>query len=486
MQRRVELVVWIVPALALLPLLTTPVPVTIHGPREIAGYFQALALARIGLESYFLLTPQESFSALHLHSLLIAPLVALGYVEGGRLVSLLAAIGSVAGAGYVGSQLADQRSALLAPAVLWAQPVFVRHAWVFEPDTLSISLTTGAVACVLRYLDTEDRRWFVGSAAMLVLGITNRMWEATIVLPLVVALLWEGRRREALWMALLAPLTAALVSFVTELQPSGASTLLVHSTRQTGLGIFLRPRFWTAHLDLHYGLPAPYGLGLTLLLPLSVGACLYWAIRARRTGELRVAVLAAWLASGLAIPLMLARGYLIHYYYLWALLAPFAVTVALVGNDAIDWIGATADQSPDRIRSTVVAILVVGALTHALVFQAGALGGTTLPVVQHVDSEQYKSSDATEAGVTLRTLDPRHVASLFVGSWEQDFTRDTGRVAVYSGILFRQRIVGAPGGPDLVTTLETVTPCEAQQASDHVVVQKANGTISVHDCRSTG
>ncbi len=58
MRKWTKYLVWFVPALGLIPLLTEKIPVTIHGAREIAGYFQSLAIARAGLASYLFLTPE--------------------------------------------------------------------------------------------------------------------------------------------------------------------------------------------------------------------------------------------------------------------------------------------------------------------------------------------------------------------------------------------------------------------------------------------
>lgn len=77
---------------ALIPKLDQRLAIAYHPQREGAGYFQALAFVRDGVISYTCLTPDESLSVLHLHSLLSASFICLGYHEGGRLVTWFAAI----------------------------------------------------------------------------------------------------------------------------------------------------------------------------------------------------------------------------------------------------------------------------------------------------------------------------------------------------------------------------------------------------------
>ncbi|WP_436930045.1 ArnT family glycosyltransferase [Halosimplex halobium] len=481
--RRFVCLVCLAPAVALLPLLTAKIPVTIHGAREIAGYFQALGFVRTGLESYLYLTPEESFSALHLHSLLSAPLVAAGYHEGGRLISLLAAVGAAGCVALIARQLAGDRAMVLAPAVLWANPAFVRHAWVFEPDSLSIALTCATVYCALEYVQTNREPWFAGTAVLLVLGITNHMWEATVALPVVVLLATAGKIRRAAGLGLLAGTAILGVLYVTGLQPEGPSSLTVHGTQTVGIQVFVSSDFWLAHLDLYQGLPVPYGVALTILLPVSVLACGGWLYRAVMTGSRRAYLLASWTASGLAIPVLLAHGYLIHYYYLWGLFAPVAVTVAVCCTelrpawDLGDWL-----PTRDRTVRIIALSLVTMSMLYAVVFQVGALGGSGAPVVQHVEGERTENPEATRAGRQLAEYSIDADDLVFVGDWETDFTRSAGRVAVYSDVLFRERNMRDSGGVQYRPELPKDT-CTSQIAAGNVVVSRDDGTIRITDCR---
>jgi hypothetical protein len=179
------------PFLVMLPLLTSPISMWYHAQREGAGYFQALAFTRLGIDSFSTLTPVESLSSLHLHSLLSAPLIELGYVEGGRLISLLAAIVAVILVGRIGYELSGREVALLAPGILLIHPLFLTHSYAFMPETLSIALTTGCLLATIRYVNHDDTRYIYAAITCFALGVANHMWEATILLPVVVYLLLE-------------------------------------------------------------------------------------------------------------------------------------------------------------------------------------------------------------------------------------------------------------------------------------------------------
>jgi hypothetical protein len=128
-----EFVLIYVPVVSVIPLLTVELPVTHHQAREIAGYYQSLGLIRLGIESFFIQTPSESFSSgLHLHSVFSSAFLSLGYYEGGRLVSLVFAIVAVTAVAYISVQFVGIRVALLAPLFLWAHPFFLRSAYLYR------------------------------------------------------------------------------------------------------------------------------------------------------------------------------------------------------------------------------------------------------------------------------------------------------------------------------------------------------------------
>lgn len=108
-----------IPAIPLIPMLLAPIPMYYHPAREVAGAFQTIAIIDDGWNSYTYITLQESFSALHLHSLLSSIFVGVGYTEGGRLVSFLGALSTVLLLVWIGLLLGRRRAGIIAGATLW-------------------------------------------------------------------------------------------------------------------------------------------------------------------------------------------------------------------------------------------------------------------------------------------------------------------------------------------------------------------------------
>ena len=107
------------PAFILFPLIFLPIPSQINSLRSVAGYFQAVAVVRLGTQSLFINTPVENLSSLHFHSMLSSPLVAIGYTEAGRLISLLAAVIAVAATVRLVQHWTDNETAFLSGTILW-------------------------------------------------------------------------------------------------------------------------------------------------------------------------------------------------------------------------------------------------------------------------------------------------------------------------------------------------------------------------------
>lgn len=293
----------LIPALFLSWALAQPMPAPVGG-RETAGYFQSLAIARDGLASYTYLTPEESLSSIHLHSLLSAPLVEIGYPAGGRLVSLLAAIAATALVALLARRWGGDTAGVLAPGLLWMQPLFQRFASRYWPETISIALTAGALYATARTLDATEnshRKWYVASLALIVLGITNHMWEASIALPVALWYASESDYPKAAGVAATTTGSILVVRRIKHWQPAPGS--LFNRALWNHTDAFLSIGWWIE------GWNHPINVFMTFILPcslLALAATAVWAIRTRETAPI---VLSSWFASGATIPILLAGGY---------------------------------------------------------------------------------------------------------------------------------------------------------------------------------
>jgi hypothetical protein len=470
------------PAFFLLPLVTTRLPSSYRSAREVAGYFQSLAFARNGFRSYFFLTPEESFSALHLYSILSSPLVRLGYYEGGRLVSLVAAIAAITFVAIISRIVFDDPVIpILAPILLWAHPVFIRVAYAYQPEATSIALTSGVILLLLKYLDTRNEWLFVGCIVLLGLSITNHMWEATIALPVATLLAYEKEWVKLGVISAITPIFALVVLFITGLQKKGAEQLMQYSASATGIEIYFSKDFWI--ISGPGGLPEP-------TFPLSVAVMLYLVITAYRRPNKKVLLLLSWLISGLFIIFALPRGFLSHNYYLWAVLVPLALSGAYIAKTILELLKQRADFDIETVvRITAVALLIFSCLWIGI-FEAGSWGGANAPIIgespygsstpPNQPIEGINQGEAVAAGEKINKMGINNASSIvFSGSeWEtKKVYRETGvsRVLIYSGILVRERRHGNKG-PKINPNTMPREDCSA------VVHRNASGDIWVTDC----
>lgn len=428
-----------VPAAILLPLLTARVPIAWSHAREVAGYFQARGFLTYGISSYFYLTPLESYSALHLHSMLSAPLVGLGYLEGGRLVSLLAALVAVVHLTAIARERNAPQVAAVAPLVLWLHPLFARFAYAWMPETLSIALTTGAVYTTLRYVTSKHDQWYLISLTCIVAGITNHMWEATIVLPVAAILVTQGEYIRATVTSLVTVSAVGIVWYITGLQPTGASNLTRYGTHAIGIQFLGSSDFWLSHLSPH-----PLYLAVTLTLPASVLAGIYWTWRAHQTQyrSMTPVLLSAWFGSALVVPLFLARGYSIHPYYAWAQLAP----LALSGGFAVRYVVTHMPVDRERMATATLSSLFVGIVVYLLVFEIGILAGMGVTSVEKAtipaadDKVELPEEEIRSAAREIQSSNATTADDIrFVGDWGQNMgeasyqdTRGLTRLLIYS------------------------------------------------------
>lgn len=476
--------VCILPALSLVPMLVAPLPATnSHIAVEIAGYYQALALVEDGLASYTYLTPAESYSALHLHSLLSAPLLALGYIEAGRFITLLSSVIASALVAVIARRLLDARALLLAPVLLWANPVFIRLSSRWYPETLGIALTAGTLLALLRYLDNGQERWYLTTLVLIVLGITNHMWEASILLPLVMTLGYHQRWKRAAGIIVVTIAAIVATWWGTHQQPTGASTL-THFALYNDPAVLLDPAWWS-HIPELTTHPLKYAETATLPLALlGLGWLAWWAYQTRERTPI---VLGAWLASGVALPLGLPLGADNHFYYNWALLAPLAVTMAAVFLSVVDTRPSMSDRR--AVHTAVVGVLVL-AVMYGLVFEVGLLAGTSVPVVSNVHSSVASPAgdvdvgEAVTAGQTLRTHTIDDASEVvFVGEWgrssgtQYQHIPAASRVLIYGDIHVTERDVAdnEPGAPRFVDAGELPSDCA-------VTVRKRGGSVVLGTC----
>lgn len=496
-QRRLAVAAALLPSLGLLPLLAVPIPRGHHAAREVAGYFQTLALLRDGVGSYGYVTLAESDAALHLYSVLSTPFVAVGYVEGGRLVSAVAAVCAALLLGYIAAQFYGEVAGVLAVAGLWANPYFLRFAWGVTPEATGIALVTGSVAAAVRYDATDDGRWFGVALVLLALGITNHGWEAVVALPVAAVVLHRREWLRAGSVFAVAGLTLALVDAIVALQPTGADTGS-YLLGQSGSLLVFSVDWWAFWLAPVTEFPSsPFQLSRTVLFfgaLVAVAIVGSGAFRPRGRAE---TVLAAWLLSGLAIPFALPGGAMIHYYYLWAVVPPLTVALAALGSLVHGIVVDATGVDSRTVLRLVLCVVVVAGFVNVGVGGVRPVPstdeGTPVTLEYQVDTtpDDLAPGEAERAGRTVRQYGvDRANAIVFVGNWTGwvdgygDYYRSgVVRVMVYSdtvvrGVWHRERVSASAtvDAPRFAASNASVGDC-------HVTVHRRDtGTAFVRRC----
>jgi len=471
------------PAAVLLPVIFSPVPIYLTNPAvEVAGYFQTLAIVKEPFASYTYLTIQESFAALHLHSIVSAPLLALGVQQAGRVVSVLSTIAGALFLAAIAFRVQGRRAALLAPVLLWLHPITIRLSDRWFPEALGIALTTIAVYLLIRHLDDGGERWYYLSLATVAIAVSNHMWEASILLPLVTLLFYHKEYRKAGGAVVVTGAALATVWGLTHLQPTGASVYTFFGVHNEPL-IFLDPSWWNyvTKFPTH-----PLPIARTLTMPLAIIGFGWAGWRAHTTGERRYFLLSSWLASGLSIPFILPLG-MSHIYYLWALLVPLALLGAtVIGSNLPE----TLPARTGNVGRIVAVVLLIMALQYGLLFETAVLAGTGVPVVNDVSSSATSGTNAVsdgeaiEAGRTLQRLGVQEAEEVtFVGQWIiEGATRWQGatpatRVLIYGKVHGRQtRNLYSKGSSAFVQNKSALDDCTAY-------VEKSGEEIHVGSCK---
>lgn len=468
--------------------LTARVPAADMVAVEVAHYYQALALVRDGLDSYFYVTLQESFASAHLYSLLASPLVGMGYTEGGRLVSYAAAVLTAVGAGYVASTFYDHKAGVLTLALLFANPFYRRFTWSFAPEGLGIALTTLAVATTVRFLETDADWWYALSLCCLCLGVFNHLWEATIALPMTLLLVERRRLAHAVGVGVLTGASVVTAKLTTRLQPQIVA-LSNYSVFDHPLTIFLSPEWWAATHPLRY-----FFVGHSLHLWLGLFFVGYWGLRRLLTAELRFTLLFGWTAAGLAVPILLPKGHVVHDYYLWGLAVPVSMSVAFHVVDVLTEGFEGRSVNAESVVAGLVVMLALGGAFAGAVYDVGVFEGTGYRYFDQPDwtddtTGTLRDGEYRETGRELRQYDVDAEEITFVGDWKRTppgLYWGPGRILIYGDVLadhfwmFGDLAARVPPdvreAPSFAASPEGATDCRV------MVVHRPNGETVVREC----
>jgi hypothetical protein len=427
-----------------------------HVGVEVASYFQTLALVKDGLSSYTYLTPLESGAGIHLHAWVSAPLLVAGVTEAGRVVSLLAAVGTALLLWGVGTTLLDWRAGIFAAGLIWLHPLFVRFATRWYPEGLGLFLTLAAVYGALR--DEGGMLWYGAAVAALALGIANHLWEASIALPLTVLYLNRQAHLRIGGVVLATVLSIGAMEAVQSFQPPGAQLARNYS-------VVAHPKFlfrsnWLFRDGLTLSTPLEAAVSLTVPVTLVALGFLVVAAAANPT-ETRLLLL-SWLVSGLTILVLLPRGWRYHDYYIWALLAPLALSGGLALALSLDRVATHTRIPAVPAGELVVSVLLCSALFYGATVELGQEGPE-----RHSDISWADDDELREAGTALASHDVADASNVsFAGEWHFDEIApayldrpDVVRVLIYGEVpLEGRRLTDGNQSPNFVGGTDEIDP----------------------------
>jgi len=303
--------------------------------------FGAMARATDGFSGISVLVPNSDYFKFNLYSWITAPIVSTGFIEGGRLVSFIAGMATIAFTFAIARHLIGVIGAICAAVVLIVTPMFSMFMIHVMPESTSTMLTTASVYLMLKFAQTSHRNYYVGGLLAYGFGIANHSWELSIlpVLLFLTARRVSSRERFINWGTLIGVSIVLLFSgsFLWG-DPRPGSTVFDHPIIKdfSILGspghLFNMQVWWpygTSPLDalrddLHAKLYVPTAILATIPL-----AFMAWRTNNDRSEQMKFSMVLVWMVSGLSLILLFPKGYLIHDYYSWGVLVPLSLAAVI-------------------------------------------------------------------------------------------------------------------------------------------------------------
>ncbi|MCS3857788.1 hypothetical protein GGP89_001162 [Salinibacter ruber] len=431
----------LIPAIFLFPLVGLPIPGRYGSQKAVASYFQSVAFIEEPLKSFFYNTPAESLSSIHLYSIISSPVVKMGFTEGGRLVSLMAAVLLVLALEILCRELMPNVYYQgIAGTVVWAIPIFVVFSFSFTPDSITVLLTTLSVLFAVLYINTGSTKYIVAVLVFLPMGVFNHMWEAAIVVPIASIMVLDKKQKSALALVVVVAAAIFINWYVSGLQPTDSSAMWSYSIfHERNYELLLSPKFYIPF----YGFFVDSNIKelqsvARLLMLLSVLSSIYLLANYEQYKRLSLLV-STWTVSGLSIPFVLPLHFANHYYDAWVFIVPVCLSVSLV----ISMFVKSYLSSGTLYLSCIVSIALLVILTVSPL--SAHVLGVSIPGIPNdpIYPEKHSIARAND----LKSMDIESAEGLlFVGEFAYKLSKHSAwvntfpsHVLIYSGVVVRKR-----------------------------------------------
>ena len=330
-----------VPLICLSPKICSVIPRVpyLHPLREVANALRAIVTAHFGLDAFGMVVKGDSFAGVGLYQTLSALLVKMGYISGGRLISLAAAAATALILFRMVSKWESEFEAGLAVSLLFINPMYWDFAVAFKPESLSIFFVVFCIWQAEKYVSAGYPASLAWCIIAVFFGTLNHGWESCVLIPIGYLFLGDAKLRLKFAFIPLTVIAAVgankLFTYISGVPPLLKAALTSYSILFY-YPLFFRWNFWfsrTQELDLgRFDSIGDVYLSGILLFSLVSGA---WLLVHNRKRYDRL--LGFWLVSGASIPILLPKGWAIHAHYGWAMLAPASVTAAIFFRRAVEW-----------------------------------------------------------------------------------------------------------------------------------------------------
>jgi mannosyltransferase len=218
-----------------------------------------------------------------------------------RSVSALAGAATVTVGYALAARLGGSRAAVIGGVLLALSPLMVWFSQEARAYSLAALLATSTVLCLIRYLDTLDRRWLAGWAVTAALGLCTHYFVSFVVLPEIVLLVWRWRdRREVkLAVALVVLVALALAPLALAQRGTGHADYIAQGSLSTR-ALQVPKQYLVGYASPHQAITASVATAIIVL-----GGLWHLVRDAKQLDRAVVIALAAGLC-GVLVPLVLA------------------------------------------------------------------------------------------------------------------------------------------------------------------------------------